>query len=619
MTNRDQNCYRCLVIHQKHENVLQYKESECGWSNKLDHVCNLLTGDSKLNSMFRLDAVPVPCPFPHSYTFEYNNGGGLCSSPPSTVHSCTETWRLLFQYQACPDVRGSESMVEELTCLGVWKEGSNHYLVGISDHRRANSDADKYRCYAYAGSGNGFKMAKSGDASCHGLFSLTGGASTLRLTKVETRSTRCRFPVRHLEWHSLDGKGRLHVTRHNTTLRYSAHGETGPITYTCFHFVKSLPETSSYHRHGDSSYYRSSSHGPGHRDEFEVSAAAVSSPKHSEEELGYYVTRVFHGCTSGFKCIKLIERDHQVLEILMGKVAPVAEEACSHHFFDRSSSNYSTFISHNPESRSCPSMGRYEVVSDLGTARIAASSSSGAGGGHASMSQMVTNSVSLSGASRDGCDAPYTALTVGCSASDTLEMHTSCSNAVYSCHGWWQEPGGRQFLVVTPASRASTGARRLCLVIESHGLDDSSSGAMTVSSSTGYCSRYITPDHHMHIALNITSSEAMTHGWVVWIAEAMTHRWVVWIAEAMTHGWVVWIAEAMTHVWVVWIAEAMTHEWVVWIAAARTHEWVVWIAEAMTHEWVVWIAEAMTHHQVVQDSTRPRKQRWLNVPSIVVY
>ena len=32
--------------------------------------------------------------------------------------------------------------VEELTCLGVWKEGTNHYLVGIA-HNRANSNADK--------------------------------------------------------------------------------------------------------------------------------------------------------------------------------------------------------------------------------------------------------------------------------------------------------------------------------------------------------------------------------------------------------------------------------------------------------------------------------------------
>ncbi|XP_047738253.1 uncharacterized protein LOC125178484 [Hyalella azteca] len=491
---REQNCYRCLVIHQKHENVLQYKESECGWSNKLDHVCNLLTGDSKLNSMFRLDAVPVPCPFPHSYTFEYNNGGGLCTNPPSTVHSCTESWRLLFQYQACPDVRGSESMVEELTCLGVWKEGSNHYLVGISDHRRVNSDADKYRCYAYAGSGNGFKMAKSGDASCHGLFSLTGGASTLRLNKVETRGSRCHFPLRHSEWHSLDGKGRLHVTRHNTTLRYSTHGESGPITYTCFHTIKSLPETSSYHRHGDSSYYRTASRSSSsQQDEFEVSAASVSSSKHMEEKLGYFVTRVFHGCTSGFKCIKLVERDHQVLEILMGKVASVAEEACSHHFFDASSTNYSTFISSNAESRSCPSMGRYEVVADMGTARAAASSSHAASPASASAPQASTgggSGTALSAPSRDGCEAPYTALTVGCSASDTLEMHTSCSNAVYSCHGWWQEPGGRQFLVVTPTSRASTGARRLCLVLESHGPEDAAGGAMTIASSTGYCSRY---------------------------------------------------------------------------------------------------------------------------------
>ena len=65
-------------------------------------------------------------------------------------------------------------------------------------------------------------------------------------------------------------------------------------------------------------------------------------------------------------------------------------------------------------SRSCPSIGRYEVLADMGTDVAPYLSSQGS---------------PLIGPGREGCDAPYTALTVGCSASDTLEMHTSCSNS----------------------------------------------------------------------------------------------------------------------------------------------------------------------------------------------
>ena len=37
------------------------------------------------------------------------------------------------RYQACADIRRSESSVEELRCLGSWKEGSTHYFLGKTD------------------------------------------------------------------------------------------------------------------------------------------------------------------------------------------------------------------------------------------------------------------------------------------------------------------------------------------------------------------------------------------------------------------------------------------------------------------------------------------------------
>jgi len=59
--------------------------------------------------MFREEAPPVACPFRGPMTFSYNRGHGTCSNPPSNVDTCTDDSRLLFKYQACPDVPASES------------------------------------------------------------------------------------------------------------------------------------------------------------------------------------------------------------------------------------------------------------------------------------------------------------------------------------------------------------------------------------------------------------------------------------------------------------------------------------------------------------------------------
>lgn len=72
-------------------------------------ICPLITGDALLYSMFRETGNPMQCPFKPPYTFTYNRGHGDCKNPISTVEACTQDSRLLFRYQACPDVEGSES------------------------------------------------------------------------------------------------------------------------------------------------------------------------------------------------------------------------------------------------------------------------------------------------------------------------------------------------------------------------------------------------------------------------------------------------------------------------------------------------------------------------------
>ncbi|GIY41873.1 uncharacterized protein CEXT_636151, partial [Caerostris extrusa] len=107
-----EKCYRCVVLHEKHINVLQYKESHC--SSTLHHqgletLCAEINGDALLYSMFRFNTPAVPCPFKGSFVFNYSRGHGECANPPSTVDSCTDDSHLLLRFQACADVIGSES------------------------------------------------------------------------------------------------------------------------------------------------------------------------------------------------------------------------------------------------------------------------------------------------------------------------------------------------------------------------------------------------------------------------------------------------------------------------------------------------------------------------------
>ena len=55
--------------------------------------------------------------------FSYNFGRGLCSYPPSSLESCTLQSRLVFQYQACANVIGSEMKGKNIVFFRCWQKG----------------------------------------------------------------------------------------------------------------------------------------------------------------------------------------------------------------------------------------------------------------------------------------------------------------------------------------------------------------------------------------------------------------------------------------------------------------------------------------------------------------
>ncbi|XP_055903432.1 uncharacterized protein LOC129939442 isoform X2 [Eupeodes corollae] len=335
----EKGCHRCLVIYEKHKNVLQYKENFCKGRETLQNLCDQIPGDALLYSLFRENAEPVKCPLKGPFVFTYNRGHGECKSPVSNIESCTEDSRLLLSFQACPDVQGTESTVEELTCLATWKDGNSRYLVGLVSHHHAISNEERYRCFVYEKisslmGGPGmlsskdaeYKLAQSGDATCNGLDSAEVGSRIMSLRKPPP-AERCDFPVwfkgpRH--WHALMGNS-----------VYNYHPNDGSM-----HIIK----PNGY---------------------METRALCEQINKQTATEM-MAVVHYTTGCQSGFMCMIFYRRDTHVIEIQTGKQASRLEDACAPDHFDINKMPYITLLASNPDPQICPLEGLYHLRGAIG-------------------------------------------------------------------------------------------------------------------------------------------------------------------------------------------------------------------------------------------------------------
>ncbi|XP_034946061.1 uncharacterized protein [Chelonus insularis] len=377
----EKSCYRCVVIHEKHTNVLQYKETYCHSRNSLASLCSYITGDALLYSMFREEASAVPCPFRGPMTFTYNRGHGTCSSPLSNVDTCTDDSRLLFRYQACPDVPASESAVEELECLALWKEGSSRYLVGRLHHGHASSNEERYRCFVYERAGQSvgglgravlgmgtidhevtfpaggpipegspevYRVAQSGDATCNGLFSPMEGSRTMTLTKVSSPG-KCQFPSwlsgypnNGLTWHTLDlarsftfhhRNATLHVSRSNSSSTWFDSGSSG------FQDIVGDEE-----------------------DQDVLILCNTIKQSNPTQTVTMLVAHFTVGCRSGYICMTFYKRDGHVMEMQAGKTISRPEEACSLSHYQSHNIPYLTLVTSSPEPKQCPYLGKFTVT-----------------------------------------------------------------------------------------------------------------------------------------------------------------------------------------------------------------------------------------------------------------
>ncbi|XP_023936992.2 uncharacterized protein LOC112045140 isoform X2 [Bicyclus anynana] len=459
--DRTYDCYRCMVIHEKHKYVLQYKETFCSPKDSLSTICDEISGDAPLYSMFRKEPrpEPEPCPFhPAPFTFTYNRGSSDCAYPPSRAESCTDDSRLLLRYMACPDVPGTESNVEELVCLAVWKEGSTRYLVGqISQVQRRNSiasDEDTYRCFIYKGQhsdkSTSYFIAQSGDATCNGLSSPTDGSRTMKLTTSDDEHNRCHFPswiVDHHKWFSLDHTHQYHFTTKNATLKIMNTDGTFEEKRLVCHSIL------------------------GHKDKKFIKLVA-------------HVTR---GCESGHVCLKFYRREGNVLELQQGSgLWESPQDACA----EPDNPPFVTLITTSLTPMPCPIQGRYSVQSSLADRRL--------------RRQQLSSVDSESESAAECVAGDYDSASIGCGqGQDTIEFKSSCTNTVYTCYGSWRE-GARGFVIAAPLARPPARPRTFCFSYTHH--NESAGGAVRLSAVPRACDRDALPGRHGDKAYNLTSN-----------------------------------------------------------------------------------------------------------------
>lgn len=194
--SQEGNCLRCLSIHQKHANVLQYKESKCITERKnYKEICRSISVDEPLKSLFRVNASGVNCPIHGTYSFSYSRGHGLCSYPLSSLHQCSDKSRLVFSYQACVDIKGSQSQTEQAHCIADWKEGSTYYFVAQmnSSHVSTADQESSFRCFVYKEIHSGYRLSQSAEAKCN-LYTATEGYRTMSLKRCKDSKFICILP-----------------------------------------------------------------------------------------------------------------------------------------------------------------------------------------------------------------------------------------------------------------------------------------------------------------------------------------------------------------------------------------------------------------------------------------
>lgn len=475
-----EKCYRCLVIHERHKNVLQFRESDCSSSASLRENCGNIPTDNALISMFRQypKVDPVPCPFKNSpFAFEYSsNGYQFCRNSNSVVQSCTDDTRMIFKFNACTDYN-IESKVTELVCLGTWREGSNRYLVGLmSDTERKMVHDEKYYCFIYSEQRNKthllYHISQSADQNCNDIQSDQEGALIMKL--ISSNHTKCMFPswaTVHHTWYTLDHKLIYKFSSRNATLRILANNRFKSSGIESLSFMSDDNDDSGIEDESNEEAKTLEWRGGKARKIFHQSRSQKMADNetkvicHSileaDEHKAQIVAHITTGCNSGYVCIVLYRRSDSLIELQQSESSVHNyEEACGNFGFENT--KFITLINNSKRPVPCPHSGRF-VARRQPYAKTAA----------------VTESKSLPlSPPPANCDSKkqFKSLLNGCDASDQLSLEYNCDFSAttsqiidFHCFGYWTDKETSvNYLIAAPVSRRSNDVNQYCFVYSFH-------------------------------------------------------------------------------------------------------------------------------------------------------
>jgi len=327
-SSKEGNCLRCLSIHQKHQNVLQYKESNCIIERR-NHkeICRSISVDEPLKSLFRVNASGINCPIHGTYSYSYSRGHGSCSYPLSSLHQCSDKSRLVFSYQACVDIKGSQSQTEQATCIADWKEGSTYYFVAQMNSSHVNTEDMElsFRCFAYKETHSGFLLSQSAEAKCN-LYTATEGYRTMELKRLKEDGSSCHLPAWFTEnrrYHSLSFSTAYQINKAGNTIALEKEGNKEPTKLECL-YMKS--ETNS---------------------------------------TALFIVQSVTSCSVGFHCIEVAKKTANIFNIKIGRLSPNPGDAChTQLFFDKNIPS-TTITTAHLHTDICPLAGNYALSSNI--------------------------------------------------------------------------------------------------------------------------------------------------------------------------------------------------------------------------------------------------------------
>ncbi|KAK2191906.1 hypothetical protein NP493_43g07000 [Ridgeia piscesae] len=329
---REVGCYTCILMKQRHRNILQFKESYCVGKDNFYKICSQIGLQTLLHVLIREPGRPTTCPFRDAFHFSYNNNtGGFCRDPTSYVKPCASDAKFRFHFKHCPHAAYTHNTEVDLECLATWKDLPDQQFMVARLRSRSGGIMPKearYRCFMYRSLGTLVYVAMSGDASCRGLRSPRDGPLVMEFTKDSFGwpHPSCTFPtwISDTTWRDLSGK---HL--------YQVDASAGLMRMSYRQHLTSEPEAQRAYRCAKGTKRRRASS--------EFTMLSFSS----------------HGCASKYQCLKFTRRKDGVIQLEEGRVVDPSTQRC--HNSDFQNTTGVLLIPEGLTKRACMLPGRYAI------------------------------------------------------------------------------------------------------------------------------------------------------------------------------------------------------------------------------------------------------------------